>query len=166
MNIRLVPPGRLSKQNRHGIAQPIAEDFRAHAATRADEWIVRRNPILTAGPIGAQRIDAQDFSEKIREVLGVAECIGSARMLPAGVAGVVVVRTPAIARGNVEQAVRSELELPAVVIELRLVEAQQDALGRGIDDVRISAEMRNSAMVLRQSTGFSGVPGAFGETAL
>ena len=79
------------------IAQAIAKDFLTHSTARADERIARGNPVLPAGSIGALWIDAQDFSEQIREVLRIPERIGGARTVAAGVTGVVVIRTPAVA---------------------------------------------------------------------
>ena len=50
------------------------------------------------------------------------------------VLAVQVVRTAAIPNGNVQHSIRAEVEGTGVVIELRLVDAQQLASCAGIDD--------------------------------
>jgi hypothetical protein len=53
------------------------------------------------------------------------------------VSGIVVAAAPAVADRHVQFIVRPERELPAVVVELRVVVRQKDALGERIGDVGI-----------------------------
>ena len=125
------PTGPVVERKAPGVAHAERVDLFAHAAAHAHERIRCRDAILSAGAIGAQRVDAQDFGEEFRLILRVAEhpgrsgrgCAASAR-----VAVLVVMLAPAVADADVEEAVGAKLKLAAVVVRLRLVKGQDDPL--------------------------------------
>src|SRR5262245_22250315 len=87
------------------VPQPARPDLRADA--RADEWVVRRDRVvlLFADTLGRVDVDPQHLAEPAVHVLGVV---------------VGIVRRPAVAVGDVEVAVRTEEDRPAVVVPERL----------------------------------------------
>ena len=89
--------------------------------------------------IGPERIDAQDFAEQNPTILGVAEVISrpGSDGTAACVADVVVIGTAPVAAADVEEAVRAEFKLTAIMVCLRLGKDEQPSLGRKDCHVRI-----------------------------
>src|SRR5207249_3202308 len=128
---------------------------------------------LAGLPVGAERIDAKDLAVDVGEVLSVAGVVGVS--VGGAVEGSVeVISAAPVADTDVEQPVVVEAQAPAVVIGLRLDDAEEDARGgaggvagdRGggpfADDVAIGAagcaEFRMSeAAIADRSGGFAGV---------
>src|SRR4030095_4809161 len=130
--------GRRIEGKAPGIAHAERIDLLANAPASTDERIARGNAVLSTGAVGAERVDTVDLAEKLCFVLPVAEDALWIARASAGVTAVIVIGAAAIARREVKKSIRTEVELSAVVIELRLVEAEQDALGKRIGDVRIA----------------------------
>ncbi len=111
----------------------------AHAV-RVDFWAGLRIGRGTALWIGAKRIgrgnrigrrgfdganvDAQNLAEHRRKRLAVAN---------RAVLRVWIAAAAAVAKSNVEKSIRTKCDVAAVVIRLRLIERQQDALGSRIE---------------------------------
>ena len=99
------------------VPEPQGEDLGSTATV--DERVVWRDRVRGV----TVDLDPQDLAEESRSILGIA-----AR----GVAGVRIASPTAVARSEVETAVRPEAESPAAVIRLRLAEPQDHALRRRI----------------------------------
>ena len=121
-----------------GIPKTVSVNF--IEPRHADERIAGRNaiPAVRADRIGAarilrgrERIDAQDFAEKIRRVLAVADI---RRVAVAGVAAATAVAAP-----DVEISVaRAEGDFPRVVIRLRMGETKHIAARCRISEIGIA----------------------------
>ena len=118
------------------VAEAVGPDL-ADGARRGDERIARRDAVVAVGGVVAEGIDAQDLAEDGREVLGVAgRSVPDDRAADERLA-VLVVGAAAVAEADVEADVdRREPQRAAVVIELRLVDAQELARAQRVDDRR------------------------------
>ena len=113
--------GRAVEAEAPRIAQTVRPDLAARAGALG-ERIRRRNGVRRA----VIDVDAQDLAEELIEVLGVVVRIAAGA---------------AVAGADVEIAVGSELQLPAVVVrENRMRNRQQDRARRGIGAVGIGCD--------------------------
>ena len=117
------------------VPEPQGEDLCLTASV--DEWVVRRDRVWLV----SVDIEPQDLAEQSRWILGIA-----AR----GVADVRIASPTAVARSEVEKAVRPEAESPATVVRLRLAEPQDHALRGGINAIalRIGVELAEDVVVV------------------
>ena len=124
-----------SNEDAEGIAEAESEDLVAQAIetavrsaerarTAGEEGILRRHAVLPVDRIGAIGIDAQDRAEGVAGILAIA--LGA-------VAGALVVAGAAVAQGDIEPIVGSEGERPAIVVGLRLRDAEHDAAAGRVD---------------------------------
>ena len=67
--------------------------------------------------------------------MGIAEPAGRLRRIAACMPSVVVIARATVSRGDVEQIVGAKAKVATVMIELRLVERQQNALGVEIRNI-------------------------------
>ena len=112
-------PVTRSNENRHGLRRPYAQ---ISAARRAG-----RRTGCPAGPRTsparrAARVDPQDLAQQHLQVLRVA---------------VRIALVAAVARADVQVVVRPELQLPRVVVVVRVRDRQYDSSARRIGTVRI-----------------------------
>ena len=138
------------------VAQTIGIDFLAHSAACTDERVRRRNAVLPAWAIRAERIDAMDFPVKPGLVLRVAKIACGRWIGRTIVTKVDVVRAATIACAEIEIAIGPKLKLAAVVIRLRFVECQQHTLGREVANIGIirNLKLRNRRPAIhRNRTG-------------
>jgi hypothetical protein len=103
-----------------GVAQPVGPDLAAGAGD-ADERVARGNGVGEPRA-AAVDVDAQDLAEQGVERLPVLLRVAAAA---------------AVARGDVEEAVRPERDLAAVVVGERLVVGEEDLLRGGVGDIRV-----------------------------
>src|SRR2546427_9841729 len=101
-----------------GVAETVRPDL-GPRARRAPEGVRCRDRIGS----GAVHVDAEDLAEELAEILGAV----------AGIA-----RAAAVAQADIEEAVRPERELPAVVVGEGLGDGQEDPRRGEVGDVRIA----------------------------
>jgi hypothetical protein len=134
-------PGGGVERHAEGIAESERVDLR-HRSWRLDEGIVRRNSVLSVRGVRSIHVDAEDLAVRRVELLGVAVPLmphdgrgdrgqragGDEEVLPVGVVG-----PAAIAHRDVEQAIGSEHEVAAIVVELRPVHSHELASTGQVD---------------------------------
>src|SRR5207248_7025493 len=99
-------------------------------APAASEWVITWDAIPAVGGVRAVHIDAQDFTETYRDILAIADALVVA-------IDIVIVRAAAIASSDIEITIRPERDHAAVMIGLRLIDAQDFLPRVGIDQIRI-----------------------------
>jgi len=114
------------------IAKSGRVDFRHRAALR--EWIVGGDAVFPVGGVRAVDVDSQDLAEDSGVVLGVADERIVAVVV---VATAVVIGAASVAQRDVQIAIRPEREHSAVVVGLRLVDAEDRVARCGINPVRV-----------------------------
>ena len=136
---RVLPDVAGVERVRRGVereAERVAEAVRpdlAEGARLADERVGRGDAVLAVGGVVAVRVDAQQLAEDRAQVLRVARrSVADGRARDERLS-VLVVGAAAVTEADVEEAVGAEDEGAAVVVELRLVEAQHLARAAGID---------------------------------
>ena len=101
-------------------------------------------------PLPTNGLSLRDARSRSRGVTSMRRILPSRR---SGFCAVVVrvVHAPAVAEADVEHAVGAELELPAVVVLVRLVDREQDALGGrvGVLRLRVDVQLGDDRLDLR-----------------
>ena len=89
-------------------------------------------------------VDAKDLAEQDVQVLRVA--VRAARLVRVLLVDVVLV--PAVARAEVEKTIRAERDAPAVVVEIRMIQLQQNPFRAEVRRVALRGELRDRHRVV------------------